>query len=68
MENELDGKKVREIWFDRHSHVASGGHRTLLVKKINYLRDEWWVLQIESGVEVARHNLARVETIKWMTE
>ncbi len=41
------------------------GRELLYEKKYHGDRDEEWILQIEDGVEVARHNVRYLESVWW---
>ena len=74
MNDEMDGKKVKAIyWPDGANETgrelcAKDGRE--LVYRHQYLGDhsECWVVMIEDGKEVARHNTRFVESIVWAAE
>lgn len=69
MNIEMNGKQVKRIWWNGANgdeSLAAEGQRTLmLAATFHGDRDEFWVVQFEDMVEVARHNCKHIATIEW---
>jgi len=69
MYDRMKGRQIESIWWpdnDTESgrHIKAEGTHTLQLEYI-YGEDDSWVLQLENGIEVARHNVRYIETIIW---
>lgn len=69
MNIEMNGKQVSRIWWngdDCDKSMTAIGQRTLMLAATYHGdRDEFWVVQFENLVEVARHNCKYIATIEW---
>lgn len=69
MNTEMNGKQVKRIWWNGANgdeSMKTEGQRTLMLAATHHGdRDEFWVVQYEDTVEVARHNCKYIETIEW---
>lgn len=69
MNTEMNGKQVKRIWWkgaNGDESMATEGQRTLMLAATYHGdRDEFWVVQYEDAVEVARHNCKYIVTIEW---
>ena len=69
MKKEMDGKQVKEIWWlsaNGDESLIAQGQRTLYLSATYHGdRDEFWVIQYDDMIEVARHNCKYIASIKW---
>lgn len=69
MNTEMNGKQVKRIWWNGANgdeSMTTEGQRTLMLAATHHGdRDEFWVVQYEDTVEVARHNCKYIATIEW---
>jgi hypothetical protein len=66
---DMNGKQVKRIWWRGANGDASmftEGQRTLRLSATHHGdRDEFWIVQYEDMIEVARHNCRNIATIEW---
>ena len=69
MDREKHGKEIKKIWFNgaNGDQAISASDRTKLTMSATYHgdRDEFWVLVVDDGVEIAQHNCRYVASIEW---
>lgn len=73
MNLDMDGKKIMAVsWPDSGNETGrswrvgyTGCDGLFLSAKHHGDRDEFWVVQMKGGEEVARHNARYIETIEW---
>lgn len=76
MDRSMNGKKIDVVYLpdtnDEYGRQLVAGHPGCesLHLSATYHGDheEFWIVQIDKGVEVARHNPRYVETIAWAKE
>lgn len=66
MNTTMNGKQIERIFLSNDQRITTGGQRTLMLSATHHGdRDEFWVVQYEDMVEVARHNCKYIVTIEW---
>lgn len=66
LNTEMNGRRVKRIWWSNGESLTTEDQRTLfLAATCHGDRDEFWVVQYEGNVEIARHNCRYIETIEW---
>lgn len=64
----LHGKAIAEIIFndaDGTGINAHGGQTLVMSSTFHGDRDEHWVIQLNDGKEIARHNCKAIKSIYW---
>lgn len=69
MNTDMNGKKIKTIcWITEEGDqvLNTGGKKTLIFSATYHGdKDEFWVVELDDGKEVARHNCRMITSIIW---
>ena len=71
MNTEMHKRKIKQVWWpdteeEKGRNISEEGKTTLMLSATYHGdHDEFWILQLYDGKEVARHNPRYVESIIW---